>query len=347
MPEIAVIVPVYKAEAHLNRCIDSILSQIYSLLRLVLVDDGSPDTCPEICDAYARKDPRVQVIHQANSGPSAARNHGIDWVMGHTDCAYLAFIDSDDCVHPAFLQRLYEAVQTTGAKAAMCGHRYIGPQDSLEIGEPDGICSAQVMSAEDLMIQQAASFNYPWGKLFPRESFLELRYPVDVSFGEDNLIIFKALFGCERVAYLDEKLYFYFYNSEGITKSPWSERSLQVFLGIEVQMEYYKANGHDRAYRKATELYIQQCAYQIHRIRENKADLEKNRRHLKDLKDRMRAMLRGSEYSLRENFFWYEALHPQRAKVQSVMMRLHHNLKETGMAGTIRKLTGRIRKPED
>ena len=347
MPEIAVIVPVYKAEAYLNRCIDSILSQTYSQLRLVLVDDGSPDKCPEICDAYSNQDPRVHVIHQINSGPSAARNHGIDWVMEHTDCPYLAFVDSDDCVHPVFLQRLYEAVQTTGSKTAMCSHRYIGPQDALDIVETEFSDSVRVMGAEDLMIQQAASFNYPWGKLFPRESFVELRYPVDVSFGEDNLIIFKALFDCEQVAYLDEKLYFYFYNAEGITKSPWSERSLQVFLGIEAQMAYYKANGYDRAYRKATELYIQQCAYQIHRIRDNKADLEKNRRHLKDLKDRMRSMLRGSDYSLRENFYWYEALHPQTAKAQSMMTRICRNLKENGLTGTLRKLTCRIRKPEE
>lgn len=343
MPLIAVIIPVYKAEAYLSRCVDSILSQTFSQLRLVLVDDGSPDRCPEICDIYAKQDSRVHVIHQCNSGPSTARNKGIDWVMEHTDCAYLAFVDSDDCVHPSFLQRLYEAAQTTGAKAAMCGHRYIGPRDSLKIWETEESSIAQVMSAEDLMIRQAASFNYPWGKLFPRECFLEQRYPVDVSFGEDNLIIYKALFACEQLVYLEDKLYFYFYNAEGITKSPWNERSLQVFLGIEAQMAYYKDNGYDRAYRKATELYIQQCAYQIHRIRENKADLEKNRLHLKNLKARMRAMLRSSEYRLRENFYWYEALHPLTAKVWSIMMRIIRNLRENGLTGTLRKLTDTVR----
>lgn len=346
MAEIAVIVPVYKVEAYLSRCIDSILSQTFSDICLILVDDGSPDRCPEICDAYAKWDSRVQVIHQANSGPSAARNHGIDWMMEHTDCSYLAFIDSDDCVHPAFLQNLYEALQTTCAKAAMCGHRYIGPPDSLGTGEADIVGSVRVMNAEELMIEQSANFNYPWGKLFPRASFRELRYPVDVSFGEDNLIIFKALFGCEQVAYLDDKLYYYFYNAEGITKSPWSERSLQVFLGIEAQMAYYKANGYDRAYRKAMELYIQQCAYQIHRIRENKADLEKNRYHLKGLKNKMRVMLRSGGYRLRENVFWYEALHPQTANMRSIMNRFCRNLEEHGLAGTMKKLTGKIRKPE-
>lgn len=345
MAEIAVIVPVYKVESYLCRCIDSILAQTYSDFDLIMVDDGSPDRCPEICDEYAEQDARVHVIHQSNSGPSAARNHGIDWVMKHTDCSYLVFVDSDDCVHPSFLQFLYEAVQTTGAKAAMCGHRYIGLQESLEIEEVGTSGSVRVMDVEELMIKQSANFNYPWGKLFPRASFAELRYPEDVSFGEDNLIIYKALFGCETVAYLDEKLYFYFYNAEGITKSLWSERSLQVFLGIEAQMEYYKANGYDLAYRKATELYIQQCAYQIHRIWENKADMEKNRYHLNDLKGRMRSMLRrGDGYRLRENFYWYEALYPKTAKVQSVVKRIRRNLKENGLLGILRKLTDRVRK---
>lgn len=345
MTNIAVIVPVYRAEKYLCRCVDSILSQTYPHLRLVLVDDGSPDGCPAICDGYAAADPRVHVIHQRNSGPSAARNNGIDWVMAHTDCAYLAFVDSDDCVHPAFFQRLYEALATTGAKAAMCAHRYIGVLDTFEVRDSDTVGTLRAMGAEDLMIEQAETFNYPWGKLYPRESFAQLRYPEDVSFGEDNLIIYRALFGCGEVAYLDDRLYYYFYNAEGITKSPWSPRSLQVFLGIEAQMEYYRANGYDRACRKATELYIQQCAHQIHRIRENRADLAKNRPHLQDLKTKMRAMLRESEgFSVHDRFYWFEALHPGAARVCTAAQRVRRNLAENGIAGTLRKLTKRSRR---
>lgn len=345
MSEIAVIVPVYKAEKYLSRCVDSILSQSYPDLRLILVDDGSPDTCPQICDAYAHRDPRVHVIHQSNSGPSAARNRGIEWALENTDCAYLSFIDSDDCVHLSYFQRLYEASCIPGAGAAMCMHRYINQNETLEPESQNSAVPVQLMSAEDLLIARSDSFNYPWGKLFFRKCFENLRYPEDVSFGEDNLVIYKALFGCENVAFVEEKLYYYFYNAEGITKSPWSERSLQVFLGIEAQMDYYKSNGYDRAYRKETEMYIQQCAYQIHRIREDTAMLKQNHHHLIALQTRMRRMLRESEeIHLRDSFYWYEALHPQAAKVQSVMMRIRRNLKENGFAGTLRKLTNRARK---
>ena len=214
--------------------------------------------------------------------------------------------------------------------------------DTFEVRDSDTLGTLRAMGAEDLMIEQAETFNYPWGKLYPRESFAELRYPEDVSFGEDNLIIYQALFACGTVAYLDDRLYYYFYNAEGITKSPWSTRSLQVFLGIVAQMAYYKANGYDRAYRKATVLYIQQCAHQIHRIREGKADLAENRPHLRDLKTKMRAMLRENrEFSLDDHFYWYEALHPHGAAARLMARRVRRNLAENGIAGTLRKLTGR------
>lgn len=342
MPDIAVIVPVYKAEAFLSRCVDSILSQTFSHLRLILVDDGSPDRCPEICDGYAAADERVHVIHQKNSGPSAARNHGIDYVMENTDCSHLVFVDSDDCVHPDFLRLLSAAVRGTGAKAAMCGHQYIGPLDSPELPEVSTTPVLQVMDTETLMVTRSDGFNYPWGKLFPRACFETLRYPEDVSFGEDNLIIYKALFDCGTVAYLEDKLYLYFFNAEGITKTPWSERSLQVFLGIEAQIEFYRAKGFDRALRKETELYIQQCAYQIHRIRENPEVLRKNLHHLKALKANMRDMLRRNrDFRLRDHFYWFEALHPGVAAMRSAVHRLRTNLQKEGLVGTLRKILRR------
>ena len=96
MPGISVIVPVYKVENFLHRCVDSILAQTFTDFELILVDDGSPDGCGEICDAYAREDSRIHVIHQKNGGLSAARNTGIDWVLENSDSRWLAFVDSDD-----------------------------------------------------------------------------------------------------------------------------------------------------------------------------------------------------------------------------------------------------------
>ena len=115
MPLISVIVPIYKVKEYLNRCVDSILSQTFTSFELVLVDDGSPDECGEICDDYAIKDDRIIVIHQSNKGLSEARNTGIDWAMKNSDSEWLTFVDSDDWIHPDYLRLLYDSAIKTNA----------------------------------------------------------------------------------------------------------------------------------------------------------------------------------------------------------------------------------------
>ena len=115
MPTISVIVPVYKAEAYLADCIDSILNQTFSDLEVILVDDGSPDGCGAICDAYAAREPRVSVLHQENQGQAAARNHALPLAKGEWIC----FVDSDDTVEPEYVQVLMEILGD--GDMAMCG----------------------------------------------------------------------------------------------------------------------------------------------------------------------------------------------------------------------------------
>ena len=121
-PLISVIVPVYRVEEYLERCVKSILSQTYKNLEVILVDDGSPDQCPAICDACAEKDARVKVIHQENKGLSGARNAGIDAASGE----YLAFVDSDDYVSPHFIEELYQLLQDTGCVLHLPGRESDG-----------------------------------------------------------------------------------------------------------------------------------------------------------------------------------------------------------------------------
>ena len=125
MAEISIIVPVYKAEKYLNRCIDSLLAQTYTDFELILVDDGSPDNCGKICDDYAEKDSRVKVIHKENAGVSAARNSGIDVSSGK----YIMFCDSDDTVEPDYLELMYTAAETDGTDIGVCGFRIILDDD--------------------------------------------------------------------------------------------------------------------------------------------------------------------------------------------------------------------------
>lgn len=119
MPKISVIVPVYRVEPYLHRCVDSILAQTFSDFELILVDDGSPDNCPAICDEYAKKDNRFKVIHRKqNGGASAARNLGLKTSQGE----YICFIDSDDYVVPEYLETLLQTIEETQADIVQCGY---------------------------------------------------------------------------------------------------------------------------------------------------------------------------------------------------------------------------------
>ena len=118
---ISIIVPVYNTEKYLNRCVDSILNQTFTDFELILVDDGSPDNCGKICDEYKEKDRRVRVIHKPNGGLSDARNAGIEWALNNSDSEWISFIDSDDWVHPNYLDFLLRAAEQNNTSVSICG----------------------------------------------------------------------------------------------------------------------------------------------------------------------------------------------------------------------------------
>ena len=115
-PKISVIVPVYQVEETLDKCVESIIGQTYKNLEIILVDDGSPDNCPAICDSWAEKDSRIRVIHKENGGLCSARNAGMDIAAGD----YLGFVDSDDCIEPDMYQLLVENAASTQADISRC-----------------------------------------------------------------------------------------------------------------------------------------------------------------------------------------------------------------------------------
>lgn len=120
MSSISVIVPVYKVEKYLDRCVKSILAQTFADFELLLVNDGSPDACPQMCDDYEKQDHRIHVIHQKNGGLSAARNAGLDWLYANSQSQWITFIDSDDWVHPTYLESLLDAVKEYNSQVSMC-----------------------------------------------------------------------------------------------------------------------------------------------------------------------------------------------------------------------------------
>ena len=335
---ITVIVPVYRVENYLHRCVDSILAQYFRDFELVLVDDGSPDKSGAICDSYAIQDSRIHVIHRENGGLSAARNTGIEWALENSESRYLTFIDSDDWVHPQYLELLLRAVEEKGTQVSVAFHQYTAAYAADGLAEyPE--TTALVMDAEDLLVDYTWNFNYAWAKLYRKELFATLRFPEGKNF-EDTFTTYQALFAAGQVALVKQNLYFYFRNTEGITRSPWTPKELVVFEGMGNQLAFYRERGYQRAYEKEEWLYVNHFAYQLARIRENKGDYAKNRPYIRQLKQEMFYRIRnsGGKYSFRTMPQCYRAAYPAVDRLCGLLERIRGAYSRYGITGMLKRL---------
>ncbi|GGW86950.1 glycosyltransferase family 2 protein [Alteromonas halophila] len=214
---VSIIVPVYKVEEYLARCVDSILKQTFGDFELILVDDGSPDACPDMCDAYGQKDSRVRVIHKPNGGLSDARNTGIDVANGN----YIMFIDSDDWIHENTLEYLYEQMMATGAEISCCGfQRVYGEQDIVSsVGKAE---NTRVYSKKEALSQfftdNHAQIVVAWGKLYARALFDTVRYPKG-KLHEDEFTTYLLLYAANKTAVSDVPYFYYFQRDDSIIGS--------------------------------------------------------------------------------------------------------------------------------
>lgn len=224
-PIISVIVPVYKVERFLAKCVDSILNQTYPRLEVILVDDGSPDGCPAICDDYARKDNRVRVVHQQNGGLSAARNAGLDIAGGE----YIAFVDSDDYIQPDAYEKLFHALGDAEADLAVCNYRWVDTAGNTLPDAQTPITDGVLIGRDDAVRPLGQDNNWywvvAWNKLYKRRLFDTVRFPVG-KLHEDEFVIHRILLQCERVACVSDALYNYVQHQSGITRSGYSLRRL-------------------------------------------------------------------------------------------------------------------------
>lgn len=233
---ISVVVPVYNKEFYLDECAASVLAQTYADFELILVDDGSTDRSGAICDDIARRDSRVRVLHTANGGLSAARNHGIDAARG----SHLYFIDADDLMHPRSLEVLARTAGATGCEIVCGGIVYAR---SCEFGGLRGLDPVVVDSVEAIkatLYQRANRGNWAWGKLYARRLFDTVRFRPGTWY-EDLDVFYRLYELVDRVAYIDETLYFYRRDDNSFINR-WSRGRLDV-LEVTGRMERYIA-GH-------------------------------------------------------------------------------------------------------
>ena len=250
---ISVVVPVYKVEPYLRRCVDSVLHQTYRDFTLILVDDGSPDRCGEICDEYAKMDSRVHVIHRENGGLSAARNSGIDWVQENSESQWITFIDSDDWVHPRYLELLLHAVETTGLSVAVGGFERTQREEGMT--EVYALPEVNVCETEAFYCAEKVTATVAWGKLYCKEDFAEIRYP-DGKIHEDEFTTYRILFRYETIAYVDCPLYYYYQNPRSIMGGGWNPKHMAECDGLLEQVTFFRENGFQKAFQYTAGVYL-------------------------------------------------------------------------------------------
>ena len=239
MPKVSVIVPVYKVEQYLHRCVDSILQQTFIDFDIILVDDGSPDDCGSICDYYALKDSRIHVIHQDNGGLSAARNTGIEWALANSQSEWITFIDSDDWIHPRYLEILYEAVQNTGLFVAVGGFERMKEEVAPAVLKD---IHQKVYKPEEFYCTDKITATVAWGKLDHKQDFTLIRYP-ERKIHEDEFTTYKILFAYDKIAVVEQPLYSYFQNDKSIMGSKWNPKHIAEIEGMLAELQYFKTNG--------------------------------------------------------------------------------------------------------
>ena len=261
MPQISVIVPIYKVEKYIHRCVDSILGQTYGDFELILVDDGSPDNCGAICDEYAAKDSRVVVIHQENGGLAAARNAGLDWVFANSDSQWIAFVDSDDWVHPSFLELMYAAAQEQKAWLVCCDFERVASETHC-VAPNEIVVSCQHPRDVYIYTDGRGEGAFAWRYLYHRSLFEEIRYPIG-KLWEDIFTTPRVIFRTDKLAVVHAPLYYYFTNPSGITKSKWTPRNLDVLEALEFNIAFFTQNGEKRLLKQTVKSYLSNIAFQI------------------------------------------------------------------------------------
>lgn len=243
-PLISVLVPIYKIDRYLGICVESLLNQTYKNLEIILVDDGSPDRCPEICDLYASKDERIKVIHKENGGLVSARKAGLMAASG----SYIGYVDGDDWVGPGFYHSLYGSIKESGADIAIAGFSrdLFSRTKNILNSIPSGVYDGEALDAiKKRMIADGPFYRhgittYLWNKLFRREVIEQCQMEVDerITIGEDAATVYPAIMASEKIVITDNFAYHYRQREDSMLKTATNHDN--EFLKVMYLHDYMK-----------------------------------------------------------------------------------------------------------
>ena len=319
MPTISVVVPIYNTEKYLPRCIDCILAQTFTDFELILVDDGSPDNSGAICDEYAAKDSRIYVIHQENQGVSAARNAGIDWVFANSDSQFISFIDSDDWVHPRFLELMHEAIERFHVNISQC--RYMPTDGTKAVPEVKGAMKV-ITPAEHFKDYYSGSVA---DKLFARDCWKTIRFPVGQIYGEDVAAWYKILLAETQIALIDEVIYYYYHREGSAMRSDWTPKYISRINTWNKIIKDIKKHGDAELVEAALNIYCVIGYREYVALEKSKVlSKEERKKNRAILKRRFRQIMVRNKEQMKKNqlYKWYDKT------AYSELRKFQNNIKE-------------------
>lgn len=256
MDKVSIVVPIYNVEGYLKKCVESILNQTYKNLEIILVDDESPDRCPNICDEYAQKDKRIKVIHKKNGGLSDARNAGINIATGK----FISFIDSDDYIDENYINTLYKLCIENKVDIAECD--FLRFKDESEIRNQlnkkykyeNKVIDNREMMKRMFSKKKSIRTTVVWNKLYKKTLFDEIKFPKG-KLHEDEFTTYKIIFNSKKIALTDKKMYFYRQNDRSIMGEMFNEKRYDALDAFRERKEFFERKKEEKFFYKADNRY--------------------------------------------------------------------------------------------
>ncbi len=318
---VSIIVPIYAVERWLSVCVDSLVKQTYSNLEIILVNDGSSDRCPEICEEWAKRDSRIRVVHKQNGGLASARNAGMDVMTG----SLFTFVDSDDFLDQDAVQCMMDALNDN-ADIVCVGSRKVFP--NTERTEPDQYTPGEYEREEalkHLLLWDGAVRSYAWGKLFRTELARDLRFIEEIKYGEDTPFVYKALSRARRICQLPTVKYNYLQRADSLVGATYTSKKLHAVKAAQIVSEQCKRDFPEMSdyadYHVAMDCYIQLGGLMLaHAEKKYPEDYG----FLRDTMNQYPAQLIAQKSSWKRGlFYWIVRCFPKAYRVKAAVQKLH------------------------
>lgn len=235
---ISIIVPVYKVEKYLEKCVKSILKQTYTNLEIILVDDGSPDECGRLCDKLAKVDDRIKVFHKKNGGLSDARNYGVERASGE----YIGFVDSDDYIHESMYEKLHEAIKKSGAEISECGVTRV--YKNMVRPHYEGEDYFLILDKQEYLkeyLENSRLYGSAWCKLIHKDLAKKIKFPTGKIY-EDAFYTLELLKNVDKFTVISGNYYYYYIRENSITTRPFSSKDMDYIEIMDRIRDYTLSN---------------------------------------------------------------------------------------------------------